>query len=88
MPTYAFICNKCDHHFDRLISIANRDNPLTEACPACSEAGYIVRNYGDSHIEWSDAVQLGMKKAPADWRDFLKTLKKNTRGAADNINVG
>ena len=36
MPTYAYICGKCDHKFDAFQSITS--GPLRK-CPACSQAG-------------------------------------------------
>lgn len=88
MPTYSFKCDSCDHEFDTIRKIAERESPESEPCPACKTVGTVKRFHGDLHIGWSDAVQLGIKKAPADWRNWLKVLQKNTRGSADNINVG
>lgn len=33
MPTYSYACNVCGHHFDRVVRVADRDEPA--ACPEC-----------------------------------------------------
>ena len=35
MPNYGFVCDNCEHTFDELLSIADREKPLTKACPNC-----------------------------------------------------
>ena len=37
MPNYGFICNKCTHQFDSLLSIDDRDIPLKKKCPKCKK---------------------------------------------------
>lgn len=32
MPTYAYTCPKCSDHFDRVLSLSERDQPQTCAC--------------------------------------------------------
>ena len=36
MPIYDFKCEKCEHQFSSMKTIANRDEPLGEPCPKCN----------------------------------------------------
>jgi putative FmdB family regulatory protein len=40
MPIYAFACDACGHHFDRLQKLSDAD-PTT--CPACAAEGQVHR---------------------------------------------
>lgn len=33
MPMYSYSCTKCDHKFEQIVQISNRD--IAQACPAC-----------------------------------------------------
>jgi putative FmdB family regulatory protein len=35
MPNYAFKCENCDHNFDEMLNLSDRDIPLTKPCPEC-----------------------------------------------------
>ena len=37
MPNYGFICEGCNHSFEELLSINEREIPLSEDCPQCGE---------------------------------------------------
>ncbi|HBT20597.1 MAG TPA: zinc ribbon domain-containing protein [Peptococcaceae bacterium] len=34
MPTYDFLCRKCEHRFSRFVSLSNKDKV---SCPRCGE---------------------------------------------------
>ena len=40
MPIYAFACDACGHHFDRLQKLSDAD---PTACPACGAEGSVHR---------------------------------------------
>ena len=45
MPTYEFICNKCEQRFERILRMSDREKPESEPCPntECGEAGQVAR---------------------------------------------
>lgn len=84
IPTYEYQCKACDHKFTQIARMSDCTKACEEPCPECKAEGTVERYYGaDTHLEWSDPWQLGTKKPPSDWREFLGRLKKNTPGAAD-----
>jgi len=37
MPIYEYKCEECEHIFDEILSVSNRDKPLGKPCPKCGE---------------------------------------------------
>lgn len=83
MPTYEFICSACQKTFEKQLKIADRELPINQPCPECKAEGTVARHYGNTSIEWSDPWQLGRKKPPSDWREFINKLKKDNPGATN-----
>lgn len=40
MPIYAFACDACGHHFDRLQKMSDQD---PDTCPNCGQSGHVHR---------------------------------------------
>lgn len=74
MPTYEYHCNSCETNFDRILKIAEMDQPLEEPCPHCKEKS-IIRVVGGSYAFMSPEA-LGRKKPPEDFRELLRKIKK------------
>lgn len=51
MPTYTYACSKCPDHFDRVLSLSERDQP--QAC-ACGEVAQKVVGGGPSFVMKGD----------------------------------
>mgnify|MGYP003346952162 CR=1 FL=1 len=79
MPLYDFHCTKCDHVFSKILSMSDRDIPLTEPCPSCGESGAINKVFGVPPI--ADPVRLGRIKPPDGFRDVLRHIKKSYHGS-------
>lgn len=78
---YDYKCDACGHIFERTSRMSDREVPLSEPCPECKKENVVQRYMGNQTMGWSDAIQLGMKKSPEEWRSFLRTLHKNTPGS-------
>ena len=37
MPIYEYYCESCEHSFEELLSVSERDEPTKESCPICEE---------------------------------------------------
>jgi hypothetical protein len=77
MPNYGFVCDKCDHSFDRLLSIADREQPLKEKCPSCGKKKGVRRQY-DSYSQTvsSDATLTPNKATGGKWNELMGRMKK------------
>lgn len=73
---YQYACKSCQHPFEVVKRLAEFDR--VEACPQC--------NSEDTHrvitvAGFTTSESLGRKKAPEEFRDFLKVIHKNTPGS-------
>ena len=85
--TYAYICGECDHHFDRTLSLSDREVPLKEDCPACTVSGFIKRNFVGESVVSIDPVRLGRVRPDRDFRNHLDNIHKN-HGSAQQSTAG
>ena len=37
MPVYEYYCESCEHSFEEILSVSERDVPTKECCPICEE---------------------------------------------------
>lgn len=73
---YQYACKPCGHNFEVTKKLAEIDR--AEACPEC-QSGETQRVINVPGFTTSES--LGRKKAPEDFRFFLKRLHKNTPGS-------
>ncbi len=77
MPNYGFICNKCTHQFDSLLSIDDRDIPLKKKCPKCKKTKCVVRNYSlYTQQIGSDATLNANKATGGKWNELMGRMKR------------
>lgn len=74
MPIYSYKCEKCDHEFEKLLSISNLNKPNEEPCPVCSAEKSVIRTISLSTIV--SGVSLSDKR-PDGFRDVLKHIQKS-----------
>ena len=76
MPNYGFICEKCKHKFDAILSMEDREKPLKKPCPECKEKA-IVRDYNDyTQVIGSDATLTPDKATGGKWSALMGKMKK------------
>ena len=86
MPTYDFKCSKCEHIFEKRLSIADRKLPETQPCPECKEENCVVFFIGNGiEFVFGNQPKTGQFSKPnSDWVSFLKMVKKNNKGSDFN----
>lgn len=78
MPNYGFVCEKCNHKFDSLLSISDREKPLNEPCPSCKKKS-IKRDYEDVHVAVaSDSTMSADKATGGRWKHLVDKIKRKT----------
>lgn len=71
MPTYEYQCVKCNHAFETIKRIADRDAPCGEPCPQC----------GKRRVERGISVPVtGADATMGPGADFKELAKKIGRG--------
>ena len=74
MPTYAYKCNKCEHIFEKMLSMSDNKLPEKEPCPECDAKS--VRQYFGSMPGFISSHTDTISKTSGDWRDLLKRIDK------------
>jgi putative FmdB family regulatory protein len=76
MPNYGFICNACGNKFDRILSILDREQPLTESCSSCGEKN-ISRDFDNqTSALMADSMVTPNSKTGGDWNELMSKMKK------------
>jgi len=75
MPIYTYKCNECSGTFEKFIRLANRENPISEPCPACGKLN-CIKQIIVTNFELMAPDSLGRIKPSEDWRSFLNERKK------------
>ena len=77
---YAYLCQPCTHQWD--VSKRLADIERTEPCPACQSTETVrVACAGG----FTTSESLGRVKAPAEFRNFLNIMHRNTPGSKMEI---
>lgn len=75
MPTYAFMCEKCDNKFEETLSMANNDIPLKSPCPKCHKKA-VIRDYGNESVGMALDATLSPNKATGGaWNELMAKIK-------------
>lgn len=76
MPNYEFICESCGDRFQQLLSITDREKPLSESCSKCGDRK-IKRNYDQQTVSLaSDMLLTPNKKTGGQWNELMTKMKK------------
>jgi putative FmdB family regulatory protein len=94
MPTYTFKCEACDHQFDRILRLAEFDDP--QACPECAvipakriiggPVGFVLR--GDGWTGKNLKIKSQMAKRRAGLAAKEREIKNDGPGVRLAPNVG
>jgi putative FmdB family regulatory protein len=75
MPNYGFVCEGCNHNFDILLPISERDKPLSNPCPSCG-GGKIVKDFGSMRQSLSsDSLYNANKATGGQWNELMSRMK-------------
>jgi len=77
MPNYAFKCEKCDHTFDEMLNLSDRDVPTKKPCPSCKKKK-IVRDWGASTPSLAmDATLTPSKVVGSQFKEVIDKIKSS-----------
>ena len=78
MPTYDYVCDACEHTFEQVKMISERDQPISEPCPKCKKEGEVRRDWsfttpglGADHTLTADKATGGR------WSELVNRMKSN-----------
>ena len=83
MPAYTYHCNSCNHDFEKVLKIADRDLPTQEPCPSCNAEGQVQKTIlGAPSI--GDPVRLGVIKPDSGFKEVMQKIHAANPGS--NLN--
>lgn len=74
MPNYEFKCDGCGNIFTRLLSISDRNSPLTESCNICNCIR--INKSFSCPLLLSDSKLTANKKTGGQWSELMGKIKK------------
>lgn len=74
MPTYDYQCDKCEHHFEEILKISEREEPLKNPCPNCKAEESIQLCMTAPFI--GDPVRQGVTKMDGKLKERLQEIKR------------
>jgi putative FmdB family regulatory protein len=97
MPNYAFKCEKCDHCFDEMLSLSDRDLPTKKPCPKCKKKK-VLRDWGASTPSLAmDTTLTPSKVVGSQFKEVIDRMKNSGQvpkrfhdklDASANMNAG
>jgi putative FmdB family regulatory protein len=77
MPNYAFRCEKCDHSFDEMLALNDRDNPTKQPCPKCKKKK-VIRDWQASTPSLAmDATLNPSKVVGSQFKEVIDKIKNS-----------
>jgi len=77
MPNYAFKCEKCDHTFDEMLALNDRDVPTKKPCPKCKKKK-VIRDWGASTPSLAmDATLTPQKVVGSQFKEVIEKIKNS-----------
>jgi|APGre2960657373_1045057.scaffolds.fasta_scaffold00221_3 putative FmdB family regulatory protein len=84
MPTYEYLCDKCEHYFTKFTSISTMNLAEEEPCPNCAEIA--VKKVMLTAPAIGDAVRLHIRRPDNGFREVLQKIHEKTPGSRINNN--
>ncbi len=80
MPTYTYVCKKCNYEFERIVPIAKMNEPISDPCPNedCGTLGEVIKT-----IQGKFSSPEKDLRPPKALGEYMKRIKDNTKGAAN-----
>ena len=75
MPTYDYLCSKCEHRFEKLCRIADRQDPEKEPCPNCGTENSVSITLTAPSLVSPFRVE-GLVKPKGDFRERMQQIKQ------------
>lgn len=81
MPTYDYQCSKCEHSFDKILKMSERETPTKEKCPNCESENTVSQIIVSASSLVSPLSVDGLIRPRGDFRERMKQIKHINRGS-------
>lgn len=80
MPTYDYQCSVCEHHFEKVLTISEKDKPTKQKCPECGKKK--VKKLITAPLVCDPMrIDAARKKLPGGWKDVLHKIHDRAVGS-------
>lgn len=77
MPNYAFKCESCEHTFDEMLNLSDRDAPTKKPCPNCKKKK-VLRDWAASTPSLAmDATLTPSKVVGSQFKEVIDKIKSS-----------
>jgi putative FmdB family regulatory protein len=83
MPTYDYTCKNCQHAFEEICKIDDRELPTKSPCPKCNESSIELTMSAPNLV--SPFRIDGLKKQPGQFKDRMAQIKHGLRHVNHNL---
>jgi len=77
MPNYAFKCENCDHSFDEMLSLSERDGPIKKPCPKCKKKKVRKDWQASTPSLAMDATMTPQKVVGSQFKEVIDKIKNS-----------
>ena len=84
MPTYDYVCSSCEHTFDQILKIDDRNLPETKPCPNCNKNGTVSLTLSAPSLVCPLRID-GLKKPSSQFKDRIGQIKKSLGRHGKNL---
>lgn len=84
MPTYEYLCSSCEHSFDKILKIADREVPTQERCPNCNSENCITLSIVGASLMSPFRVD-GLKKPHPQFKERMQQIKQSLGHRGKNV---
>lgn len=81
MPLYEFQCEKCNHTFDEVLKMDDRDTPTKNPCPICKEEKCVISVLSAPAVVSPFSID-GLKKPKSDFKERMAQIKQQNKHTA------
>ncbi len=85
MPTYEYFCNKCQHEFDEILKIDERDAPTKSPCPKCGQSESIEQKMSAPAVVADGTRLFFHKKMDGKLKERLQEIKRKNPGSTVKV---
>lgn len=75
MPTYDYVCCKCNFSFDKILKIDDRTIPTQEPCPNCAEKNSVEISLSAPSVVGAARID-GLVKPTGQFRERMQQIKQ------------
>lgn len=84
MPTYDYTCSECEHTFDAILKICDRNLPAADPCPVCGKTGHVTLTLCAPSLVSPLRID-GLRKPSSQFKERMSQIKQGLKRTGKHI---